>query len=268
MLFIFLLACVSEVQLHPKLQDRDNYDRAMQLSGSAALSFCSQIASENLRGECVLFAAKQEAHRRQDSRALCGQAPTEAWQEACRFDVVDILGMTGSRADQACRQTGDFQSRCMYHALLREEEQLAARFPAGSELELIQAIQERMGQLFVDEAEEEPLQVVLTARILARRFEAKWRKNTNLNFSREDCGQAPDDVCAEAYRIANKQIGKGRRPSNCSLPMTKDRVEQVGLPVWSDSFTDLAQRAWKSLCHINRGPSRAPDHSSSQRGKQ
>ena len=107
----------------------------------------------------------------------------------------------------------------------------------------------------------------MTARIVARRFEANWRKNPALTFSDDDCGKAPEAVCSEAYRIAIKQIGRGRRPSNCALPMTRERVAQVGLPVWSDSFASLAQRAWKSLCHVNRGPSRSPDHSSSQRKK-
>ena len=173
--------------------------------------------------------------------------------------------MTGARAEQACAQTGSFQSRCMYHALLREEDSLASQFPSGKEQELMLAILERMKKLGVEEVEEEPLYAILTARIIARRFEASWKKNRQEVFSADFCGTASANVCTNAYRISIKQIGKGKRPSNCSLPMQVDTVRATGLPVWDVSFDQQAQKAWKSLCHINHGPRKPPDHSSSQR---
>ena len=130
------------------------------------------------------------------------------------------------------------------------------------------AVLSRMEKLGVEEVEEEPLYAILTARIIARRFEAKWKKDQRLPFSSAQCGTATEAVCGNAYRIAIKQIGRGRLPSNCSLPMQSKAVESVRLPVWDDGFDPLAQRAWKSLCHISHGPKKAPDHSSSKRAGQ
>ncbi len=263
-----VIACNLEPEQHPKLLDRQHYELAMSQQGRQAISSCKEILEEDLKGECILFAAKNMAHRRQDSRALCDSAPTSAWQDACRFDVIDVLGMTGDQADKACSFVGDFQSRCMYHAILREEDILAKKFPEGKEQELMKAILNRMEKLGVDEVEEEPLYAILTARIIARRFEAAWRKNKSLLFSKDECGQASPKVCSNAYRIAIKQIGKGRKPSNCSAPISQKAVLSTGLPVWEAEFNALAQQAWKSICHINHGPKKPPDHSSSQRANQ
>jgi hypothetical protein len=264
-MWLWLLSCFTEPELHPKLLDRQYYEQAMQLQGKTAVTACNKIIETDLQGECILFAAKNMAHHRKDSRALCEHSPTDAWKQACRFDVIDILGMTGARAEQACAQTGSFQSRCMYHALLREEDILASQFPSGKEQELMLAILERMQKLGVEEVEEEPLYAILTARIIARRFEASWKKNRHEVFSASHCGSASANVCTNAYRISIKQIGRGKRPSNCSLPMQTDTVQAVGLPTWDVSFEQQAQIAWKSLCHINHGPKKPPDHSSSKR---
>ena len=264
-MWLLLLSCTSEPEIHSKLRDREQYELAMQEQGTEAVLTCKKIQEEDLAGECILFAAKNMAHHRRDSRQLCEDSPTESWKQACRFDVIDILGMTGAQADGACAQTGDFQSRCMYHALLREEDVLAAQFPEGKEQELMSAVLSRMEKMGVEEVEEEPLYAILTARIIARRFEAKWRADHRLLFSLSMCGNASVEVCSNAYRIAIKQIGKGKRPSNCSLPMQQQTVAAVGLPIWDEAFDVQAQEAWKSLCHINHGPKKPPDHSSSQR---
>jgi len=262
---VWFLGCVSEMEIHPKIQDREHYESAMKQQGEQAIQSCQRIQTESIKGECILFAAKEKAKRRQDARPLCDYAPTQAWKEVCRFDVVDILGLTGGQAEQACAQTGTFQSRCMYHALLREEDSLASQFPVGKEQDLMNAILGRMNKLGIEEVEEEPLYAILTARIIARRFEAQWLQNRQLLFSSVICGTATENVCANAYRISIKQIGRGHKPSNCSLPMQVSTVTSSGLPGWEDSFEPQAQQAWKSLCHASHGPKKPPDHSSSKR---
>jgi hypothetical protein len=262
------LACAGQETQHIKLLDRQYYTEAMGLSGQDSVVLCKKIQSVALQGECVLFTAKNLAQHRQDSRGICSFSPTESWRGACVFDVIDILGMTGDMADKACAQSGEFQSRCMMHALLREEEILAKAFPAGQEKALMEAVQARMTKMDVEDVEEEPLWAILTARIIARRFEASWRQNRNLEFSKTHCGTASEETCSNAYRIAVKQIGRGKRPSNCSLPMDTKRVLATALPIWSEDMAELAQQAWKSVCHINHGPTKAPDHISSQRAKE
>ena len=45
-----------------------------------------------------------------------------------------MAGLTGKAADQACQLAGEFQSRCMYHALQREESSLNAAYPLGKDM--------------------------------------------------------------------------------------------------------------------------------------
>ena len=155
----------------------------------------------------------------------------------------------------------------MIHALLREEDQLAARFPKGKELEMMNSIEQRMTKIGLTELSEEPIHKTLTARVVARRFETAWRNNRQYPFSLNECGQLPEDICIDAYRISIKQIGKGRLPKPCALPMKTDLVANAGLPVWHGDLQEAVQSAWKSLCHATYGPQKAPDYASSQRAK-
>ena len=155
----------------------------------------------------------------------------------------------------------------MIHALLREEDQLAARFPKGKELEMMNSIEQRMNKIGLAELSEEPIHKTLTARVVARRFETAWRNNRQYLFSSSECGQLPKEICIDAYRISIKQIGKGRLPKPCTLPMKSETVAAAGLPVWHSDLQEPVQRAWKSLCHATYGPQKAPDYASSQRAK-
>ena len=256
-------------------------DTSLYLSASVAqtekaLSLCSQIQDVELKGECVWFAAKTQTERNnrapQPERVrqafeLCKQAPTSGWMEVCRFDVIDVTGITGEIADQACALTGEFQERCMIHALLREEESLARRYPKGKELAMMEGILLRMTNIGLGELSDEPIHETLTARVVARRFEAGWRSSPRLRFSVDQCGELPQDVCIDAYRIAIKQIGRGRLPKSCRLPMKVEQVLEVGLPGWVSNMDEILQPAWKSLCHATYGPQKAPDYASSQKAK-
>lgn len=264
MIFL-LLACQPEVEPSETWLNNRAYLHATNASGQEALRLCGQITEQELKGECVWFSAKKMASQRQDSRQMCNAAPTETWKQACFFDVIDSLGMTGVQADQACAQTGEFQERCMIHAILREEDQYTHLYPEGKESEMMDAIRQRMEKLGVVKFTEEPIHQILTARVMARRFEARWRQNRGFVFSERICNGVPEQVCSDAYRIAIKQIGKGKLPNPCRLPVTTNSVEAVGLPIWSEGVEESVQKAWKSLCRASYGPQKPPDHASSIR---
>ena len=262
-MILLLASCAS--QPSPELLDRDRYIEASQ-AGTAAgmLSICAEIGRDDLRGECILFAAKKAAESRGDGLYFCESAPSEPWLHACRFEVSDVAGMTGAEADRACSGAGSFRTRCLYHALQREENSLLHKYPLGMELELIAEIRERMEAAGVEELPEEPLGLTLTARIIARRYLIQSR---SVPFAAPSCGKAPSAVCTDAYRFAVKLSGKGRLPMDCSLPMSKARAAEAGLPLWQDSFSSQAQAAWQNLCSRSSGKGhRPPDHAASRGG--
>ena len=277
-LFVYLtLACQQPpTVMSSGWQDQQNYLEASTLPTTQALQKCQEIQDEELLGECVWFVTKANTERNnrlpqperiRQAFEQCELSPTEGWQTVCRFDAIDVTGATGELADAACAQTGEFQERCMIHALLREEDQLAARFPKGKELDMMNSIEQRMKKIGLTEVSEEPIHKTLTARVVARRFETAWKNNRQYPFSLNECGQLPEEICIDAYRISIKQIGKGRLPKPCTLPMNPQTVAAAGLPVWHDALQESVQSAWKSLCHATYGPQKAPDYASSQRAK-
>ena len=262
--------------MSPEWEDQQKYLQASTLPTTQALQRCQEIQDEELLGECVWFVTKANTERNnrlpqperiRQAFEQCALSPTDGWKTVCRFDAIDVTGVTGQVADAACAQTGEFQERCMIHALLREEDQLAARFPKGKELEMMNSIEQRMNNIGLTELSEEPIHKTLTARVVARRFETAWRNNRQYPFSLSECGQLPEAICIDAYRISIKQIGKGRLPKPCALPMTVETVAAAGLPVWHMDLQESVQSAWKSLCHATYGPQKAPDYASSQRAK-
>ncbi len=276
---VLLFACHSTQegeQATSRWQDQEHYLQASALPIQQALQECIKIEDPELNGECVWFVTKSNTERNarmpQPERVRqafqhCEQAPTEGWKTVCRFDAIDVTGVTGQVADSACAQTGEFQERCMIHALLREEDQLSAKYPKGKEVAMMKSIQQRMQNLGLDQVSKEPIHETLTARVVARRFESAWRNNRQYKFSQRECGELPEEICVDAYRISIKQIGKGRLPKPCALPMSTVNVTAAGLPIWSEELQDGVQKAWKSLCHATFGPQKAPDYASSQRAK-
>ena len=172
---------------------------------------------------------------------------------ACAFEVSDMAGLTGQAADEACKLAGEFQSRCMYHALQREEGTLNATFPPGQEKDLMYAILSRMESLGAEMIEGDPLHVTLTARIISRRFQAAWKQNRGLAFSRDICGTASPEVCTEAYRLTVKMLSNNRPPEPCTTPMSDLVVAQAGLPLWVPEFEVWAQEAWANVCRRSSG---------------
>lgn len=278
MLSLFLMfACTqSSVQPSQDWLDQQSYLSASQQPVEQALKTCATIQNQELQGECVWFAAKkyiETTSRRPTPEKMpialqfCAQAPTEEWQQVCYFDILDGIGISGQEADRTCPMTGEFAERCMIHALLREEETLSKRYPKGQEVSMMNAIQSRMNNLGLQKVSEEPIHETLTARVVARRFESGWRNNPSMPFSKDDCGELPDAICVDAYRIAIKQIGRGTLPNPCVHPMSIESVRSVGLPIWHTDLDDSVQTAWKSLCHATYGPQKAPDYASSQKAK-
>ena len=265
LLFGVVGCVVSEPSSDARVADRDLYMQAsLAISVDDAVGFCGQIQKTDLQGECFLFTAKMAVQQRRDGLAICDRSPTLAWRQVCWFDVADSAGLTGKRAMNICAQTGDFKSRCLYHALQREELSLMKRFALGQEKELQKEIQSRVTSLQIEELKNDPITETLVSRIVARRFLLAFKKDSTLEFSSSFCGTAQPENCIDAYRFVIKMAGKGRLPSNCSLPMDHQRVQQLSFPVWGDAFEKQAQKAWKNLCsHATNRNQKTPDHQAS-----
>ena len=262
---LLLLSCALNDTPPPQaIVDQNAYLKAVEAKRpESSLAICSQISDERLRGECVLFAAKAQAMQKRPALAFCNQAPTISWQSACAFEVSDMAGLTGKEADKACQMAGEFQSRCMYHALQREESSLNQAYPLGQEKDLMYAILSRMESLNAKMIEGDPLHITLTARIISRRFQAAWISDKDLTFDRSICGTASPDVCTEAYRLTVKMLSHNRPPEPCQTPMSAEIVAQSGLPLWSPEFEVWAQEAWANVCRRATGSHRPPDHRAS-----
>ena len=268
MIFFVLLCCGnSESTSASRLSDRDIYLKAAKETDSmAAADLCVQIEQRDLQGECLLFAAQLAVQQRRDGLAICDRSATMAWKQACWFDVVDSAGLTGQRAINICRQTGKFKSRCLYHALQREETSLMRRFSLGQEDALQQEILSRMQSLQIEELQEDPISETLVSRIVARRYLQSRKKNPDLRFNTTFCGVASKANCIEAYRFSIKMAGQGKLPEDCTLPMDDRRLIEANLPLWEESFSLSAQSAWKNLCsrQTNRNQ-KTSDHHGSKR---
>lgn len=264
-LALLLMSCgLNEAPTPQAIVDQNSYLKALDAKRPEdSLAGCRQIMDPRLKGECVLFAAKAQAQKKRPALAFCNQAPTESWKAACAFEVSDMAGLTGKAADQACQLAGEFQSRCMYHALQREESSLNAAYPHGKEKDMMYAILSRMESLNAKMIEGDPLHITLTARIISRRFQAAWINDTDLTFDRGICGTASPDVCTEAYRLTVKMLSHNRPPEPCDTPMSIETVAQSGLPIWSPDFEVWAQEAWANVCRRASGSHRPPDHRAS-----
>lgn len=264
-LALLMMSCgFNEVPPPQAIVDQNAYLKALDAKRPEdSLAGCRQIMDPRLKGECVLFAAKAQAQKKRPALAFCNQAPTESWKAACAFEVSDMAGLTGKAADQACQLAGEFQSRCMYHALQREESSLNAAYPQGKEKDMMYAILSRMESLNAKMIEGDPLHITLTARIISRRFQAAWINDTDLTFDRGICGTASPDVCTEAYRLTVKMLSHNRPPEPCDTPMPIETVAQSGLPIWSPDFEVWAQEAWANVCRRASGSHRPPDHRAS-----
>lgn len=260
--FLFLVGCDSESEPTPQtLVDQQAYLSSVSAPDpEQGLSKCLEIEQERLKGECVLFAAKEQAQNKRPALAFCGEAPTEGWKSACAFEVSDMAGLTGQQADMACQMAGEFQSRCMYHALQREEGLLNVQYPPGREADLMQAILDRMDNLGAAMIDGDPLHVSLTARIISRRFQAHWKRDRMISFGQGYCGNAPDNVCIESYRLTIKMVSQNRMPTPCPIPMSDTVVAQAGLPLWEPTFEEFALEAWSNLCRRASGTHHPPDH--------
>jgi len=260
---ILLFACEEEPRT---VTDHEHYLNAVEASDPMkALKKCQSISKESLKGECILFSAKSAVENRMDGLGFCESAPTEAWRSACLFEVADISGATGQKADQICRQTGPFARRCFYHALQREENALMAKYPIGKEMQMIEGIQHRITTMDIEELKEDPLSETLCSRIIAKRFLKTWKKLKTTPYRYTACGNAPKSVCEAGYRFILKQRIKDGIRTDCSTAISSERAVELGFPSWENAMESAVSREWENLCKQLSGQNqKAPDHQESQ----
>ncbi|MFT4975442.1 MAG: hypothetical protein ACI8S6_001329 [Myxococcota bacterium] len=263
-----LSGCAPEPPPDPRRQDQLLYQQALQSSDPrAAVALCEQISDLPTRGECVVFEAGELLKAGGDGYGACDRLEHTGWQAVCFFEMVDAGKLRGEPALRACRRAGAFLERCLAHALQREENILARRYPAGTEAELQAHIVGLLRPYGLAESSEESLDVTITGRIVAERFRRSYGQQP---FTRTACGTADDAACAEAYRVVVIRAGgQGRAPSDCTLPMSRDRISALSLPVWTDDTQDIADVVWAHQCRRANGRhNQPPDVRSAERAKQ
>ncbi|MEC7984164.1 MAG: hypothetical protein VX278_03305 [Myxococcota bacterium] len=246
MIYALLLACTTQNE-DARILDREAYLGSLR-ADAQSIDACNGIQDPDLQGECVLFLASRSTL----GFDACDTAYDRTWREACYFEVVDRRGLSGDSAKRMCLQTGEFQARCMYHILQREEQSLMTRFPAGQEEELMRHISEQIQNLSGAELQNDPLSHSLVARIIARRFRKRWQRESSHTFSATDCGSAPPTICQQAYRFAIKL--EKRLPKPCRTAPRREELLSQQFPVWQDSFSDSAMGVWRELCFNQRSP--------------
>ncbi len=223
-------------------------DRAAYLaaigSGPAA---CARIADPHLAGECLAFAAMQQAASDVDAaRAQCAAIVDPLWADECGFMVCDRMGLSVDQARSCCVAAGRYSDRCIGHALSRDVYRALDDFRYGEEADAwlaaravgVNALgpggEERVADLFV--------------KWLLDRVEGDTLRAT-------DCGTAPPKVCAEVYaelvaRVAGRQqvdaVAFVR--AACARVVSRSRAESMGLPGWEPPVDLAVQMAFKRMC--------------------
>ena len=233
---IWFFACVSSQET-----DQSLYLRALK-EPHQALEACSKIESDDVQGECLLFAATEGGH----GSDACGIARTDKWKEACFFEVIDKKGVPKHQAKDSCARTGRFINRCVYHIIQREEQQWMKRYPMGQEQQMSAAIQAEITRLGGRELSNDPLSKTLVSRIAARRFLKEWRGNQDLKFPADFCGNLGREECRLAYRFVIRL--RSQKPRPCHIPPSMDALKKSQIPYWDASFYDDAVRVWSEVC--------------------
>jgi hypothetical protein len=258
MCWLIGLACQLGPALEePRLQDQSLYQQALrETDPERAIALCEQISDLPLRGECVVFEAGEYLKAGGDGSSACLRLGDANWQAVCLFEMVDAGKLRGEEALRMCKDTGPFIERCLAHALQREENALARQFPAGQE----GALQAHIGDLLktygLDAISEEPIDAIITGRIIADRFRRSGRDRL---FSLAVCGTANEVACVEAYRVVVMTGGRdARAPSDCTPPIDRDQVSALGFPVWEDDAQGIADQVWAHQCRRARGRHKVP----------
>lgn len=108
----------------------------------------------------------------------------------------------------------------------------------------------------LDAISEEPIDAIITGRIIAKRH---WRSGRGQAFSLAMCGTSDEAACVEAYRV---MITSGdhdaRAPEDCTLPIRRELVAALGLPVWEEDAQGIADQVWSHQCRRARGRHKVP----------
>ncbi len=229
-------------------QARRYVDAATSGGGDA----CAALADDDLRGECLVFAAAEVGPSDPAAaEALCTQAPPGVWQDECWFHLADTLSASGDLALSMCNRAGRFRDPCLGHAVSRDSRQILASLPPGQEQQALAALTDAAVAYLGNERGRARARQNLVKALAARFLDGP--------FDPEGCGDAPDELCTAVYRelltLATAQSrGPGRGSGDglfrivCEQGATLPLVEQLGLPVWTPAGEALALRAWQELC--------------------
>ena len=258
---LLLAGCPSDAPPDAATLDRHAYAASAGLldtDPAAGAAKCAEISDTVLAGDCATFAAKAMAKRKLDPLPVCEVVRHTGWQQVCFFESVDAAGLFGDVAIKACDRAGGFRQRCLSHALGRETDREWRTVAAGQEPEFVAWIEARLPAYGLD-TKVENIPRDFLARRISDRIRAQAGGPSARRFARSDCGAAPADTCAEAYRFfVRKRFRQQDLGAICVQPMTREAVEAAGLPGWEDDFADVAPDIWRRLCKELKGGGRPP----------
>ncbi len=218
--------------------DAERYRDAVGRADPAA---CATIVAAEVAGECVAFAAREQAAAGalEAAWATCQAMAPGPWRDECHFLVVDAAEDDGDDARRWCAEAGAFRTRCLGHALNREADALLAGFPRGEEAAALAALGE-----------------LTRARVRGGEADGKaWRllvdhlaqRDPERPFHAGVCGTAPRALCRDVYIERARKAARPWRAA-CGRVVSTDRAAAAGQPVWEPDMEAVAQEAWSALC--------------------
>jgi hypothetical protein len=262
-LVMLWLAC--EPESKPFASDGPHYIAALEATDTeTAVDACERVKQSALQAECLLYVAGDAARAGEDGQAICERITSDAWSQACHFEVADAGGLIEDAAIAACSRAPDFSDRCLSHAIVRHSGRVASRFILGQEAEFTSWIQVQAKHYGLKSAER-VVADVLAQHISSRACATSAPEEVCPDFSFEDCGNAPIDICRQAYRVTIRSAARRHDLSTiCSTPIESKTIRAASLPAWSSDFTRPAIETWGHVCQALTG--RTPPPSPELRG--
>ena len=254
---ILLLSCGDGTNSHSP--DGPHYIAALEASDTeTAADACERIAQFELQSECLLYVAGDAARAGEEAQAICERIESDAWRQACHFEVADAGGLIEEAAITACSLAPAFSDRCLSHAIVRHSGRVASRFGHGQEEEFTRWIQEQAHHYGLASSER-VISDVLAQHISSRACATAEPEEVCPDFSLQDCGNAPAEICRQAYRVTVRSAARRRDLSTiCTAPIESKTIRAAALPAWKPDFARPAIETWSHVCQALAGISPPP----------
>ena len=247
-----LAACGSQAGA-PETEDRAAYlesVRQQPRDAVAAAAACSRIASEALRGECTALVARDLAAAGGDAWSACRGLESGGWRDLCTFEAIDGAGDFGEAVVRACASTGEYQARCLDHALVRHASHEWAALQPGDAAAMVLWLNQQTEEYGISDHRER------TVRSIAGRAIAEGvrRQSPGGDFSLEACAEVEPAVCEAAFGAFLRSLSRADGFARlCREGISAQRLREARLPAWQDGVVDDIPGVLGEVCRARTG---------------